>query len=160
MKLEEVRPELRWFVKKMESRMAVNDGVKSGWEVEPLNYFLGRIDDAASGLSSRIVKGCGVLEKAADISNYAMMLAYVWMNGISLGDRRSAEDDFPKILEDKTQEHHANSAFDRLNKLENAVDVYLKYCGPCETDTEEHGFCCDWDDCPYCNLYRIVREGR
>jgi hypothetical protein len=160
MKLEEVRPELQWFVRKMEARMAAKDKEKSGWKVEPISYFLDQIDTCSCKLSSRIIWNSGVLEKAADVANFAMMLAYVWMNQIPLDVRRSVEKYFTETTEDKNAERPDDAVLDRLNKLENAVDEYLKYCGPCETDDDGYGFYCDWEDCPYCNLHRIAREGR
>jgi NTP pyrophosphatase (non-canonical NTP hydrolase) len=76
-----VRPEVRAFALAMEERLKANDH-KGGWKDCDPNYCLNRLYEEASELVGAIltVREVGreaILQEAADVANFAMMLADV-----------------------------------------------------------------------------------
>jgi hypothetical protein len=74
---EEVREPVSWFARQMETRLKANDH-KGGWENDPVDYLLARIEQEATevfhatGSPGSLEK---VIEEAADVANFAMMIA-------------------------------------------------------------------------------------
>jgi hypothetical protein len=139
-KKTEVRPELAWFVGEMEARMAAKDEEKPGWEDESTAYFLDQIDNHFGKLCTKTFNNKGVVEKSADVANFAMMLAFVWSK---MNELNCIKKDLKEI----------DPELKRLQDLEQAVKKYLAYCGPCEGSSQKAY--CDWDGCPYCGMSRI-----
>jgi NTP pyrophosphatase (non-canonical NTP hydrolase) len=70
-----VRPVLAWFANEMEKKLGVNDH-KSGWEGMTYPQLIRRLRQELGELERAIAKGKpGVIGEAADVANFAMMIA-------------------------------------------------------------------------------------
>ena len=75
----ELRPEVRWFAEQMELQLQANDW-KGGWHNDGLAPLYGRLREEMQELEYAIFprwqKAAGrILLEAADVANFAMMLA-------------------------------------------------------------------------------------
>ncbi len=71
----ELRPEVQAFAERMERALLSNDH-KGGWDDCRDEYLLGRLEDELLELRKAINgRGGSVQEEAADVANFAMMLA-------------------------------------------------------------------------------------
>lgn len=72
------RPEVRAFADAMEARLLANDH-KGGWSKDLPEWLLGRCEDELFELRRSIqwASGHAVLDEAADVANFAMMIADV-----------------------------------------------------------------------------------
>jgi len=68
------RKEIQWFSIKMEEKLCTHDR-KGGWEDCSINYLAERILEEFKELLEAVEKGDGIIEEAADIANFAMMIA-------------------------------------------------------------------------------------
>lgn len=67
-----LRPEVIWFAQKMEERLAANDD-KGGWGTESDEYLIKRIKEETEELEVAI--NSQIADEAADVANFAMMIA-------------------------------------------------------------------------------------
>jgi hypothetical protein len=77
--VEGIRPEVLWFASKMEERLRANDH-KGGWHECDWDFLQGRMADEADELvallrSSGITQTERIWHEAADVANFAMMIA-------------------------------------------------------------------------------------
>lgn len=75
--LAEVRPELQWFAKQMESKLRKNDH-KLHWSQINTGYLTARLYQEYQELLEAIRDGkppVEIAEEAADVANFAMMIA-------------------------------------------------------------------------------------
>ncbi len=75
------RPEVRAFADAMERRLRANDW-KGGWQNENVWHLLGRLRGETYELEGTLPTvsrptGPGVLDEAADVANFALMIADV-----------------------------------------------------------------------------------
>jgi len=74
-KFRGMRPQLAWFANEMEQQLEANDH-KSGWQYSTLKQLLRRLKQEVGELERAIEKGKPlVVEEAADVANFAMMIA-------------------------------------------------------------------------------------
>lgn len=81
---EYCRPEVRWFARKMEERLRANDH-KGGWNNCDTEWLLGRLNEEVEELESEfdrkersghaILRPESIAREAADVANFAMMIA-------------------------------------------------------------------------------------
>ena len=69
-----LRPEVLAFALEMESKLRANDH-KAHWRECSLDYLLTRLEQEALELREAINCGDGVIGEAADVANFAMMIA-------------------------------------------------------------------------------------
>jgi len=74
-----LRPSVREFARQMELQLRANDW-KDGWQGMAWDELLGRLVEEAAELEQAILAGSpeDVSREAADVGNFAMMLANVW----------------------------------------------------------------------------------
>jgi NTP pyrophosphatase (non-canonical NTP hydrolase) len=75
---DEVRSEVQWFCKQMESKLQENDH-KKHWSTMHPDYLIERLYQEASELWEAIGKrdASEIVKEAADVANFAMMIADV-----------------------------------------------------------------------------------
>lgn len=94
----EARPVVQWFAKQMEQALRKNDH-KGGWDKCDPYDLLERLREEsdelheAIGPSGRMFPGLAVIAEAADVANYAMMIADQYGNAI--GQTRTASSPNP-----------------------------------------------------------------
>jgi len=87
-RLSDVRPEVAAFAIAMEEQLRVND-YKGGWRNCRLATLLGRINDELDELKSAVGEhmeewdGHNVVKEAADVANFALMVADICVLGIA-----------------------------------------------------------------------------
>ena len=76
-----LRPEVRWFAEQMERRLRANDH-KGGWLGDQLHTLFDRLKEETSELEQELWKLAdehyghqAVVKEAADVANFAMMVA-------------------------------------------------------------------------------------
>ena len=69
-----MRYQLHWFANEMERQLEKND-YKHGWSSCADNWLLNRLRQEMKELELALKKGKGVVEEAADVANFAMMIA-------------------------------------------------------------------------------------
>ena len=72
-----VREELQWFATEMEAKLSENDG-KGGWLENDYSYLLKMLKEEVDELEKALIDCSNdpeVVREAADIANYAMMIA-------------------------------------------------------------------------------------
>lgn len=69
-----MRPAVHWFANEMERQLQENDH-KSGWDTLSLKWLLNRLRQETQELERAIAKGTGITDEAADVANFAMMIA-------------------------------------------------------------------------------------
>lgn len=71
-----MRAQVLWFAEQQEKKLALNDH-KGSWELESLGYLLERLEDELRELLRACAHGDyrDVIEEAADVANFAMMVA-------------------------------------------------------------------------------------
>ena len=69
-----MRGEVAWFAQEMEGQLQENDD-KNGWEVMSAKWLLNRLKQEVGELKRAIEKKTNVVEEAADVANFAMMIA-------------------------------------------------------------------------------------
>lgn len=69
-----LRPEVRAFAAAMEKQLRANDH-KGGWQEEKVLWLLGRLREETDELSNALECRDCVLAEAADVANFAMMIA-------------------------------------------------------------------------------------
>lgn len=102
------RPEVRAFADAMEAKLRENDH-KPGWKGDHPRDLMRRLDEEANELrkllpvgGARVTDGGGVLREAADVANFAMMIADV-CGSLSVapvgpvGDGAASDDDLRKL---------------------------------------------------------------
>ena len=75
-----MRSELAWFANEMERKLQLND-YKTGWKHMPLRQLLTRLKQETRELEKAIKNGKSVVEEAADVANFAMMIANNFYDG-------------------------------------------------------------------------------
>ena len=78
----ELRPEVQWFAEQMELRLRANDH-KGGWQLEDQRWLSGRLGEEWEELktalwdmdNNRLSSPESVISEAADVGNFAMMIA-------------------------------------------------------------------------------------
>ena len=73
-RFDQLRPEVLAFAAVMESKLRANDH-KTHWRECSLDYLLTRLEQEALELREAINCGDGVISEAADVANFAMMIA-------------------------------------------------------------------------------------
>jgi len=80
-KFRGMRPQLAWFANEMERQLEANDH-KSGWQYYTLKQLLRRLKQEVGELERAINVGkLDVVEEAADVANFAMMIADNFYDG-------------------------------------------------------------------------------
>lgn len=77
--MKDTRPEVQWFAKQMESKLQANDH-KQHWSKCHPDYLIHRLYQEANELWRAIEQkktAHEVIQEAADVANFAMMLADV-----------------------------------------------------------------------------------
>ena len=69
-----MRPEVAWFANEMERKLLNNDA-KGGWGHMTLKRLLSRLKQEVAELEVEINKKGNVIGEAADVANFAMMIA-------------------------------------------------------------------------------------
>ena len=69
-----MRPQVAWFANEMERRLEENDH-KGGWECCTDKWLFNRLRQEMKELACAVKEGRGVVEEAADVANFAMMIA-------------------------------------------------------------------------------------
>lgn len=72
-----IRPEVRWFAKRMEAKLRANDH-KQHWSKLHKDYLIERLFQEANELWLAIRNGESaenIIQEAADVANFAMMIA-------------------------------------------------------------------------------------
>ena len=69
-----MRPQVAWFANEMERQLEEN-GCKLGWERCTDKWLLKRLRQEVEELEQAVKKGKNVVEEAADVANFAMMIA-------------------------------------------------------------------------------------
>lgn len=74
------RQEVQWFARHMERRLAANDH-KGGWQDEDVAWLMSRLHEEADELLEALRAGFvdlpTVVHEAADVANFALMIADV-----------------------------------------------------------------------------------
>lgn len=65
--------EVKAFAVAMEAKLRANDH-KGGWKQSPVTYLFSRLEEEVAELKKAVVNG-GTLGEAADVANFAMMIA-------------------------------------------------------------------------------------
>lgn len=78
------RHELKVFASAMEHKLTLNDH-KGGWEERSFPYLFARLRDEVNELEQALNEGdwMAILFEAADVANYAMMIAWNALRGVS-----------------------------------------------------------------------------
>ncbi|MFD3261884.1 hypothetical protein ACE3MQ_25110 [Paenibacillus lentus] len=98
--LEEQRPEVRWFADRMEAKLKEND-YKRGWDHDRYSFFLKKIESRLHDLSSAVANVMcwnerddltsrevdRLIDSAANLANYAMMIANKARKELGEGDK-------------------------------------------------------------------------
>lgn len=69
-----LRPQVLWFANEMERQLQANDH-KTGWDRMAARQLLNRLKQETIELGRAIESGKNVAEEAADVANFAMMIA-------------------------------------------------------------------------------------
>ena len=74
-----LRPEVQWFAEQMERTLRKNDH-KGGWQVDSSGALLTRLKEETEELQAALIQGQDIapeysIKEAADVANFAMMLA-------------------------------------------------------------------------------------
>lgn len=94
---QSVRPELRWFVVEMEKKLKANDH-KGGWDNMSANELRSRLEDELQELTLVLDKPAHLytpqqaVDEAADVANFAMMVAYQCMSPLWTAQKRAKEE--------------------------------------------------------------------
>lgn len=103
----ELRPAVRWFAEQMELKLRENDH-KGGWLGIGMEYAQRRMREEALKLEDAILNFCGyhnttarqiheskmcIVREAADVANFAMMIADEWNPRQNEGDNASSEEE-------------------------------------------------------------------
>lgn len=75
-----LRPPVMWFANEMERQLQEND-YKAGWSSLSAKWMLNRLKQEVRELERAIIAGKEVVEEAADVANFAMMIADNYTNG-------------------------------------------------------------------------------
>ena len=67
-------PSLAWFTNEMQSKLDANSH-KSGWHSCTQQWLLNRLRQETKELERAIAKDKNVVQEAADVANFAMMIA-------------------------------------------------------------------------------------
>jgi len=75
----QLRFTVEWFAIQMESKLRMHDRKKDGWDGDktPNSYLLARLKQELSELQDALTDGepGDIIEEAADVANFAMMIA-------------------------------------------------------------------------------------
>ena len=71
------RKTVQWFARQMEAKLRENDH-KGGWDDCELGWLLRRLGQEVGELRRALKKEKHVVREAADVANFAMMIADVW----------------------------------------------------------------------------------
>lgn len=76
----ELRPAVAWFAEQMELTLRKHDGNKSGWDDCSYDYLLDRLAEELEELDMVVLEPPNapisrVIQEAADVANFAMMIA-------------------------------------------------------------------------------------
>lgn len=72
----ELRPEVLAFAIAMERKLRMRDAARAtSWKNAEIDYLLDRLNDEVAELHGAVVDGAHVLGEAADVANFAMMVA-------------------------------------------------------------------------------------
>ena len=69
-----MRETVHWFANEMEFQLIENDH-KSGWRGLTNAWLLNRLRQEVGELERAVIEGKNVIEEAADVANFAMMIA-------------------------------------------------------------------------------------
>lgn len=69
-----MRGEVLWFAQEMEGQLQENDH-KDGWEERSAKWLLNRLKQEVGELERAIENKKNVVDEAADVANFAMMIA-------------------------------------------------------------------------------------
>jgi NTP pyrophosphatase (non-canonical NTP hydrolase) len=75
-----LRPPVAWFANEMERQLQANDH-KTGWDHMAARQLLNRLKQETIELERAIESGKNVAEEAADVANFAMMIADNFTDG-------------------------------------------------------------------------------
>ncbi|MGG4288345.1 hypothetical protein ABEW81_11165 [Priestia megaterium] len=82
-----MRRQVKWFADQMEEKLRENDH-KGGWEDCDYGYLIPRLGEEVNELVQAIVSGqtVSIVKEAADVANFAMMIADKAKRGPNNGD--------------------------------------------------------------------------
>lgn len=69
-----IRPEVLWFARKMEDKLAANDH-KRHWSTCEPSVLLGYLKAEIRELEEALINRKDVVQECADVANFAMMIA-------------------------------------------------------------------------------------